>query len=325
MRTVSAMSRLEVRPLTADDLPEAAALLAERHRRHRSAQPLLPPRYENAAESAACLPTLDEASGAAAYRDGKMVAYVLGAPKANPVWGPNIWVETAGTAATEPEAVRDAYAAAATRWVDEGNTAHYVLVPATDPDVVRAWFRLGFGQQHAHAIRDVASAVSPLPPGVTIRRAERSDIPMLAFLEVALPQHHGTAPTFSAGVIPTIEESRKEWEDDFDDESYTTFVAVRDGEVIGSAVGCALEKSSSHTGLARPDNAGFLGFAAVHPACRGSGAGRALGEAVLSWAGSAGFSSVVTDWRVTNLQSSRAWPALGFSETFLRLHRLIAY
>jgi GNAT superfamily N-acetyltransferase len=102
-------------------------------------------------------------------------------------------------------------------------------------------------------------------------------------------------------------------------------VAVRDGQVIGSAVGCALEKSSSHAGLARPDNAGFLGFAAVHPASRGTGAGRALGEAVLSWAGSAGFSSVVTDWRVPNLLASRAWPALGFSETFLRLHRLIAY
>ena len=34
---------------------------------------------------------------------------------------------------------------------------------------------------------------------------------------------------------------------------------------------------------------------------------------------------MVTDWRVTNLLSSRAWPALGFTETFLRLHRLVGY
>jgi hypothetical protein len=46
---------------------------------------------------------------------------------------------------------------------------------------------------------------------------------------------------------------------------------------------------------------------------------------VLAWAGEQGFGSVVTDWRVTNLLSSRAWPALGFEETFLRVHRLVGH
>jgi GNAT superfamily N-acetyltransferase len=319
------MSRLEVRPLAADDLPAAAALLARRHRLHRSALPLLSPDFEDAAAAEKALPSLDEASGAAAFRDGKMVAYVLGAPKASRLWGPNVWVESAGTAATEPEALRDAYALAATRWVDEGYKAQYVLVPATDRDLVQAWFRLGFGQQHAHAVRPVATTVSPLPDGLTIRRAVRDDIPRLAELDVALPHHQGLSPTFSAAPVPTIEESAADWESDFDDPSFTTFVAVRDGSVIGSAVGCALSKSSSHTGPARPANAGFLGFAAVLPAARGSGAGRALGEAVLAWCGEAGFTCAVTDWRVTNLLSSRAWPALGFEKSFLRLHRLIGY
>jgi hypothetical protein len=50
-----------------------------------------------------------------------------------------------------------------------------------------------------------------------------------------------------------------------------------------------------------------------------------LGEAVLGWSAERGFDCVVTDWRVTNLLSSRAWPALGFEETFLRLHRMIGY
>jgi GNAT superfamily N-acetyltransferase len=95
--------------------------------------------------------------------------------------------------------------------------------------------------------------------------------------------------------------------------------------VIGSAVGCSLEKSSAHNGLARPDNAGFLGFAAVFPEARGLGAGRALGEAVLQWCADVGYNSVVTDWRVTNLLSSRTWPRLGFEQTFHRLHRLIGY
>jgi GNAT superfamily N-acetyltransferase len=110
-----------------------------------------------------------------------------------------------------------------------------------------------------------------------------------------------------------------------DNTEFAGFVVERDGEVVGSAVGCALEMSGAHTGLARPGDAAFLGFAAVFPHARGSGAGRALGEAVLDWAARSGFDSVVTDWRETNLLSSRAWRALGFRETFVRLHRLIGY
>jgi GNAT superfamily N-acetyltransferase len=94
---------------------------------------------------------------------------------------------------------------------------------------------------------------------------------------------------------------------------------------VGSAVGCALEVSSSHTGPARPDGAAFLGFAAVQPDARGLGVGRALGEAVSAWALGEGYPSIVTDWRETNLLSSRAWRGLGYRDTFTRLHRLVGH
>ena len=67
-----------------------------------------------------------------------------------------------------------------------------------------------------------------------------------------------------------------------------------------------------------------LGFAAVLPKHRGLGAGRLLGEAVLAWADEQGYPAVATDWRMTNLLSSRTWPRLGFRPTFYRLHRAIA-
>ncbi|WP_203914848.1 GNAT family N-acetyltransferase [Rhizocola hellebori] len=322
------MSRLDVRPFAADDIPSAGRLLAQRHRRHRLAQPLLSARFEDvevAVEAVRAAFEADDASGAVAWRDGEMVGYLLGAPKPSPLWGPNVWVEAAGQAVTEADVMRDLYGVAATRWVPEsGFKAQYVIVPATDQELVRAWFRLGFGQQHAHGIRGLPTG-PPSPTKVVIRRAARADIPTLAQLEVELPAHQGLAPTFSAGKVPTVEENIAEWEEDFDDPSYATFVAELDGEVVGSAVGCALSKSSSHAGPASVDNAGFLGFAAVFPSARGAGAGRALGEAVLAWAAESGFDCVVTDWRVTNLLSSRAWPALGFEETFLRLHRLVGY
>ena len=61
------------------------------------------------------------------------------------------------------------------------------------------------------------------------------------------------------------------------------------------------------------------------PEARGLGAGRALGEAVQAWMAAEGFTSDVTDWRATNLLSSRTWPRLGYRPTFLRLHRRLGY
>lgn len=322
------MPAVDVRPFGADHIPAAGALLAERHRAHRRSHPLLSLRYGDeptaTAEVAAAF-ALPDASGAVATRGGEVVGFVLGAPKPNPVWGPNVWVDAAGQATGEPELMRDLYASAAARWFDEGRTAQYVLVPASDGELLSAWYRLGFGQQHAHAARPVPGIPRPAPRGIVVRPALRGDIPSLARLEIELPRHRRLAPTFSAAPPPSYPDSLAGWEEDFDDPAYATFVAERDGVVIGSAVGCSLELSSGNPPLSRPDRAGFLAFAAVLPHARGLGAGRALGEAVIGWTAEAGYASVVTDWRVTNLLSSRAWPRLGFVETFLRLHRHVGY
>ena len=49
----------------------------------------------------------------------------------------------------------------------------------------------------------------------------------------------------------------------------------------------------------------------------------ALTEGGFAWARERGHETMVTDWRVTNLLSSRFWPGRGFRETFLRLYRHI--
>jgi GNAT superfamily N-acetyltransferase len=327
MTTTSTSVGPTIVPFSEEHLEGAAALLAERHRAQRLVEPGLDPRYEEPSAARAeidALRRVDGASGVAAVAAGDVLGFVLGAPK-NASWGPNVWVEPAGHAATQAELVRDLYAAAAERWVAEGRTSHYAIVPATDPALVDAWFRVGFGHQHVHAIQETPSATTtrPAPPGVDLRRPRRDDLDALARLEVALSEHQVLSPVFSPLPVPTVEDARAEYEADFDEPRFTTFVVERDGEVIGSAVGCALEVSSSHTSLARPSGAAFLGFAAVFPEERGSGAGRLLAEAVLAWAREAGYPTVVTDWRMTNLLASRTWPRLGFRPTFFRLFRAI--
>src|SRR5215210_850170 len=110
-----------VRAFTEDDLDAAAALLAERHRRHVEAEPLLPTEIDFRAEVEALWRT-NGASGAVA--DG---GYLLGISRPEGGWGANVWIETAGHAARDPELVRDLYAAAAARWVEQGLKAHYAV------------------------------------------------------------------------------------------------------------------------------------------------------------------------------------------------------
>ena len=325
--TPLASASVRIRDFTDDDVAAAGVLLAARHAAHRLREPLLDPAYvaaDVAAEAVRALWQREGASGAVAERDGEVVGYVVGSPKPAGVWGENVWVDSAGhaVAAGHEETVRDLYAHAAAGWVAAGRTAHYVLLPAGHPPLVDAWFRLAFGLQHVHAVRTPAPAPPP-PAALVVRPAERRDVPVLGRLDLVLPQHQGLAPTFSAGRVPTLEEAVADWEEGIDDPGFPTWVAVHDGEVVGAAVGCALEKSSLHEGLALLPGAGFLGFAAVLPDARGLGAGRALGEAVIGWSHASGHPACVTDWRATNLLSSRAWPRLGFRDTFWRLHRLV--
>jgi GNAT superfamily N-acetyltransferase len=325
---VTTSGRPTVRPFDAADVPAAGRLLAERHAAHRRAEPLLAARFEDPAVAAEEVQALVAAgaTGAVAEAGGELVGYLVGQHKPSPTWGANRWVEGAGHAVREAELARDLYAVAATAWVADGHDVHYALVPAHDAALVDAWFRLGFGQQHVHALRELPTQPSTPPASVLVRAAERRDIPVLGRLDLVLPEHQGLAPTFSSGgPLPTLAEAIADWEESFDDEGFGYLVAEHDGAVVGAAVACALEKSSSNTALTRPDHAGFLGFAAVLPEARGLGVGRALGEAVHDWCVSEGFTSLATDWRATNLLSSRAWPRLGYRPTFLRLHRRLGY
>lgn len=320
--------RLTVRAFEPGDLDGAAALLADRHRRHRLAEPLLDPAYEDAAATRReieALLAVDGAAGWVAISDGALVGYIIGTAKADATWGRNVWVEPAGHAAVEPSVVRALYAVAADAWATEERFNQHVLVPASDESLVDAWFSLDFGQQHLHAVQEIPPASFGVVPRseLVIRRATRDDIPVLAELELVLPRHMRGAPVFSRLPLQPVGELEAEIGGDFDDPAFTWFVAEHEGRVIGDAIACALAKSSGNSSLIRPAHAGFLGYAAVLPEGRGLGAGRALGETVMAWSRDAGFTSVATDWRSANVEADRSWRALGFRPTFRRLHRFI--
>jgi ribosomal protein S18 acetylase RimI-like enzyme len=311
------MPGLRFEPFSEVHLDAAAELLAARHRRHQEVEPLLTGHdFRAEVES---LWRGDDPSGVVGSQNGEVVGYLLGIRKADAVWGSNVWIEAAGHAVEQAEQARDLYAAAAARWVDEGRTRHYAVVPATDTPLLDAWYRLGFGQQQALAIREVPDVA--MPAGV--RTADERDLDALVELAPILPDHQDLSPVFSGGPRDTEEELRAEVAGDLANPEIGNLVAEVDGRVVGNLVVVPTEMSSMHAGVARVDGAALLGFAVTRPDVRGSGAGLALTTASFAWARERGYETMVVDWRVTNLLASRFWPKRGFRTTFLRLYRSI--
>src|SRR3712207_9417736 len=92
---------MDMRPFTDDLLPAAADLLAQRHRAHRAAEPLLPARFE---EPSAALKAIEaawsreSASGVAALDGGRLAGYMIGTTHDEPVRGRPVSVLLAGHA-----------------------------------------------------------------------------------------------------------------------------------------------------------------------------------------------------------------------------------
>jgi GNAT superfamily N-acetyltransferase len=313
------MPGLEIQPFADEHLDVAAALLEDRHRRHREAEPLLGDSFDYRSEIEA-LRTGDEASGVAGLRAGRVVAYVLGIRKSDAVWGANVWVDPAGHAAEQAEDVRDLYGAAAERWVEEGRMRHYVVAPASDDALLEAWHRLSFGHQHALAARELPAEVGSFDG---VRLAVPGDLEGIIEIAPVLPDHQDRSPVFGTAPRETEEELRAEIAGDLGNPEIANFVAEADGRIVGNLVIAQTELSSTHGGLARIDGAALLAYAATRPDVRGSGAGVAMTNAGFAWARDRGYETMVTDWRETNLLSSRFWPKRGFRRTFLRLYRSI--
>ncbi|HEV8462043.1 MAG TPA: GNAT family N-acetyltransferase [Gaiellaceae bacterium] len=293
------MAGLEIHALS-ELRDEARALLADRYARQRAAEPFLPETD---------VAVTDE-EGVVATRGGAAVAFLAGSVK-----GDIGTVGFAGCAASEPEALRDLYAALATQW-DVSRFA--VAVPASAEDLIDPFFRLAFGCQFFWSIRDLAPVEAPA--GFSIRESTPADLRFFAELEQDLYNLQALHPSSSGLGGEAIEEHEQGWSDLWDDpDLFWSFVAERDGEPVGGAILYRRPMGD----LRVPENNVDLAFAATRPHIRGSGAGLALTAHVLDWARERDFRSMTTDWRSVNLLSSRFWPRRGFRPQYLRMYRAI--
>jgi GNAT superfamily N-acetyltransferase len=309
------MTNLELRAFAEEHVEPAARLLAMRHARHRAAAPLLAELDTRAAVEAAW--RRDGSSGTAAFRDGRLVGYVVGSVGERRYLGRSAWIDRAGHAAADGEILRDLYARAAEPWVAAGVERHFANVPVGE-EWLEPWYRLGFAQMHMAAIRASGGDEARLPAGVTIRRGGPEDVETAAIpLNQQIMRLQAASPSFLP-VPVTEEEERADWAETFEDPGAAYFVAERNGRVVGHALLYPPDPD-----LGNPPDAVYLASTVTVPDVRGTGVGLALTNHVLVWAREAGYAAVATNWRVTNLLASRFWPARGFRPTFVRLYRAI--
>ena len=306
---------MDVVAFTEAHLDRAAKLLAERHARERAAEPLLPAVGDYLTQIQRELDG-EKAAGAVALQGEAVLAYLVGRPDSDGV----VRVGLAGCAADQPEALRDVYAFLAADWVAAGWTRHAVFVPASAPEMIDVWFRLAFGCQFTLAVRET-EPVAPIDFGGLIRPSDPDDVSAVAAFDKLLQDLQAGSPSFSGTEPSPLTKHEQEWGDVWDEpETYTHFVAERDGRVLGHVL-LYLRPPGD---LRVPTKGNIdLAHAATLPEVRGSGVGLALTAFVLRWAYEHGFASMTADWRTVNLLSSRFWPRRGFRSTHLRLYRAV--
>ncbi len=307
------MTTLE--PFAVEHLDGAAALLARLHAEHCAAEPLL--ERQGSAEA------LEEAwrrpgtSGAVALRDGEVAGYVIGSVAERRHFGRSVWVERAGHAAADGELAQDLYAAAAQAWVDAGARRQLVLVPAL-PRRLEPWYALGFAQMHVHGGR-AAGAAQEARDGLVIRRGGPDDVEAVAIpVNALIADLQARSPSFASLDPSSPQEERDSWLETLAEPGSAYLVAERQGRPVGHAL---LYPADRELGV--PADAVYLASTAVAPEARGGGVGTALCAHALAWAQEAGYGSVVTGWRASNLSASRFWPRRGFRPAYLRLTRLV--
>jgi ribosomal protein S18 acetylase RimI-like enzyme len=304
---------VDIVAFTDDHVGGAATVLAERHARHLAGEPLLARPTDFSAQVER---EREDATGVAAVDHGDVLGYLLGQRREDSI-GPHVWSYVAGHAVRDPELVRDLYAKAADRWLGKGLTRHFVYVPALR-DLVEPWLRLSFGISAALGARDTAPETA-VDGAVSVRPSTPDDLRDAARLDRTLMMHLTESPSFSGLEVESEEWFVDDWRTTWDEEQYTHFVADQGGEIVGHLLLYRRQEGD----LRVPPHSIDLANALTETGVRGSGVGVALTSHALTWAYEHGFQTMITDWRMTNLEASRFWPRRGFRETFLRLYRSI--
>ena len=322
--------KTEFMPFTHDMISDAGRLLADRHARNRTQIPLLPTRFEDPQVAAMAVETLWKEkfkSGYAAFRDGKMVAYLIGETAAQ-TWGRSGYVYIPGYALAndeQPVTLQDLYSLLGEDWVRKGCFNHYLYISAADQNILQALFNLGFGKERVDALMDLRSLKFPeveAPSGITIRQAASGDNAYLGSLSNVIFRALAKAPYWHPTMPEDWDDLYEGWSELADDKEWTVWLALDNNEALGT-VGFRPEEEQATQMLVSPRTV-YLSVAATKPEARGRGVSTFLSWHGLEYACEQGYEICYTNWISPNLLASRFWPRFGFQDVAYRVGKKIS-
>lgn len=322
--------KINISPFSDDMIPEAARLLATRHTQNRKNLPLLPERFEDPSISCKSIEVLwnkKHRSGYAAFRDGKMVTYLIGETTTHP-WGRSGYVYLPGyalAAGEDASLLQDLYAHLGEDWVRTGHFIHSLYISAADQDVIEALFNVGFGKERVDALLDFRTLQVPdveEPAGITIRQAATGDNHLIGSFSDVIFRALAQPPYWHPTVPEDWDELREGWSELADDKEWTVWLAMENEAALGT-IGFRPEAEDDTQMLVSPKTM-YLSVAATKPAARGRGINTVLTWHGLKQAQEAGYEICYTNWISPNLLASRFWPRFGFQDVSYRLAKKIS-
>jgi GNAT superfamily N-acetyltransferase len=322
--------KTKILPFSGDMIPEAARLLATRHLRNRTKLPLLPQRFEDeqaACESIEALYNKRLHLGYAAFRHGRMVAYLIGEYTTQP-WGRCGYVYLPGYALAEdedPSILQDLYALLGDDWVENGVFSHSLYISAADQHIIDALFHIGFGRERVDGLIDLRTLNIPEvedPVGLTVRVAGMGDNELLGSLSHIIMNALAGAPSWHPTVPEIYQELKDGWSELADDKDWRVWMAVENGQALGTAGFRPVEKEDPQILVPSPRTI-YLSVVATRPEARGRGIANLLTWRGLEEARKNGFEFCYTNWISQNFLAARYWPRFGFTDVAYRLSKRI--
>lgn len=323
--------KTEYLPFRSEMIPEAGKLLAKRHICNRQNLPLLPARFEDPQVAAKAVESLWQEkfrNGYAAYRDGKMTAYLIGSFVDQP-WARSGYVHLHGYALDDGESIatlQDLYALAGDDWVRRGIFSHNLYISAADTRIIDGLFAIGFGQERVDALLDLRTLEIPEVDetvGLTIRRARKGDEEHLGSVAYVMIDALSGAPYW----LPISPEDRLGWKERWakraDAEEWMVWMALENDQTVGTVAFILDVEQEEEDQMLISKRTLHLGTAATRPEVRGRGIANLLTWHGLEEAQRLGFENCLVNWVSSNLLAARYWPRFGFQHVAYRLSKQV--
>jgi GNAT superfamily N-acetyltransferase len=302
----------------------AAELLADRHRRDRAREPLLPASFD---DPSTCRAQIEHAFDTAGWRG--VLVEAGGETAGFAIMTPVVTAQTHFLASFFPDrgaalgyaahAVKDGFeydvyramfAELAGQFVSLGFFDFSVNVPASDLACREAWASLGFGRTMTCAIRGVDPTEKPAATSVELHHASDEDAEVIFKLNEELMLHHARSPIFN----PFIRESDAS-SHDFqknlltDPAANAHWVAYENGAPVGMNT---FMQPFFLSAMTVPEKTIYLFQGIVTQDARASGVGTAILSKGVEWAREQGYEHVALHFAAANLPGANFWQSSGF-------------